>query len=164
MIKVPYKKLHPDAQKPFKGSEKALGYDLSCVEDNTFMLDHQNGRMCKVLFPMQSHLFHTGIAMEVPDEYGVFYKDRSGLGGKRDIHHEAGCIDPDYRGEYLVKLINLSPVVQRIYAGDRIVQFVFIRRVDAEFPEVDELSNTKRGVDGFGSTGGIGSESLKPIC
>jgi dUTP pyrophosphatase len=153
MINVPHKKLHPDAQPPFKGSAKAIGYDLHCVEDETFTLDRPTGRMCKVLLPMQSHLFHTGIALQLPDEYGVFYKDRSGMGGKRDIHHEAGAIEPDYRGEYLVKLINLSQDVQRIYAGDRIVQFIFIKRVDAEFPEVDELSETERGSDGFGSTG-----------
>lgn len=153
VLNVKYKKLHPDAKKPFKGSAKALGYDLHCVKDHTFTLDRQDGRYCHVLLPMASYLFHTGIAMELPDEYGVFYKDRSGMGGKRDLHHEAGCIEPDYRGEYRVKIINLSQDVQRIYAGDRIIQFVFIKRVDAEFTEVDELSETERGSDGFGSTG-----------
>lgn len=153
VIRVPFKKLHPKAQKPFRGSAKSLGYDLYCVEDKTFVLDRPTGKMCRILLPMQSHVFHTGIAIDLPDEYGVIYKDRSGMGAKRDIHHEAGCIDPDYRGEYCVKLINLSQNVQRIYAGDRIIQFVFIKRIDAEFPEVDELSETERGSDGFGSTG-----------
>ena len=64
-----------------------------------------------------------------------------------------GCCDADYRGEYIVALHNDSDEVQIVRDGDRIAQLVVIPFLSVKFTEVDELSNTKRGDSGFGSTG-----------
>lgn len=61
--------------------------------------------------------------------------------------------DWDYRGEYKVALYNDSKEPQTIHNGDRIAQMMFVPYFQVEFEEVDDLSKTDRGTDGFGSTG-----------
>lgn len=60
--------------------------------------------------------------------------------------------DSDYRGEYIVALHNDTDKIQTIEPGDRIAQMILLPYVEMEFEEVKELSNTERGVGGFGST------------
>jgi len=152
-LTVPMKKIHPDAQPPLCGSRYALAYDLACVPDDTFLWDGETSKWYRRLMPMESHLFHTGWSFAPPKDFGVIFKDRSGMGGKRGIHHMAGICDADFLGEYLVKLINLSQEAQRIDDGDRIIQMIFIKRSDVKFVECDDLPATERGCCGFGSTG-----------
>jgi dUTP pyrophosphatase len=94
----------------------------------------------------------TGVAMEFPAKYGALVEDRSGL-AVRGVTTLAGVIDPGYRGEIKVVMTNLSAEAVEIKAGDRIAQLRIVRRIEAEFEEVNELVEAARGVNGFGSTG-----------
>ncbi len=94
----------------------------------------------------------TGVAMEFPATHGALVEDRSGL-AVRGVTTLAGVIDPGYRGEIKVVMVNLGATVVEIKAGDRIAQLRIVRRIEAEFDEVTELVEAARGVAGFGSTG-----------
>lgn len=138
-IPVKIKKLHADAKIPSIGSEHAAGFDFYSCEDYEF----QQG---------ETHAVPTGIAVEVPVGKVLFIWDRSGMGFK-GIHRFAGVIDSDYRGEIKIILFNSTKNVFKISKGDRIAQGVIQDYYMPEFEEVDELSDTSRGTDGFGSTG-----------
>lgn len=94
----------------------------------------------------------TGVAMEFPSTHGALVEDRSGLALK-GLTTLAGVIDPGYRGEIRVVVTNLAPTVFEVKRGDRIAQLRIVRRIEAEFEEVGELGEAKRGAGGFGSTG-----------
>ncbi len=97
----------------------------------------------------------TGLSIELPQGYEAQMRPRSGLAVKKGLSlvNTPGTIDSDYRGEVKVILINLSKETQIIEPGERIAQMVIARYEQAELIEVEELSDTKRGVGGFGSTG-----------
>ncbi len=94
----------------------------------------------------------TGVALEFPPEFGALVEDRSGL-ALRGVTTLAGVIDPGYRGEIKVVLTNLGAAPLEIAPGDRIAQLRLVRRIEARFEEVDELTEAPRGAGGFGSTG-----------
>jgi len=94
----------------------------------------------------------TGMAMEFPSTHGALVEDRSGLAVK-GITTLAGVIDPGYRGEIRVVVTNLSASALEVKPGDRIAQLRIVRRIEAEFVEVEELGEAARGAGGFGSTG-----------
>lgn len=108
------------------------------------------------ILPGARHLFPTGIAVEctMPGIAGFVYS-RSGLGTKEGIvvSQGVGVIDPDYRGEILVSLLNTSPEPRVITQGQRIAQLVFQPVYRAEILPVETLSSTDRGAGGFGHTG-----------
>lgn len=94
----------------------------------------------------------TGIALELPSEYGALVEDRSGL-ALRGVTTLAGVIDSGYRGEIKVVMTNLGAAAIKILAGDRIAQLRVVRRIEASFEEIEELADAPRGAGGFGSTG-----------
>ncbi len=94
----------------------------------------------------------TGVAMEFPSTHGALVEDRSGLALK-GVTTLAGVIDPGYRGEIRVVVANLGVVAIEVKPGDRIAQLRIVRRIEAEFEEVEELTEAARGAGGFGSTG-----------
>ena len=94
----------------------------------------------------------TGIAFGLPDGFGALVEDRSGLALK-GLTTLAGVIDPGYRGEIKVVLTNLSQQPIVLNAGDRIAQLRIVRRLQAEFVQVETLDETQRNLGGFGSTG-----------
>ena len=98
----------------------------------------------------------TGIAIE-PTRPGVagFVYSRSGLGAAKGltVAQGVGVIDPDYRGEVLVYLLNTSPILHRLRRGDRVAQLVFQPFFPPMWEICDELGDTARGVGGFGHTG-----------
>ncbi len=106
--------------------------------------------------PGEKHAFPTGVAMEVlePSVAGYVFS-RSGLGTKDGltVSQGVGVIDPDYRGEIKVSLLNTSDQVRRIRRGQRIAQLVFMPIFQADIIKTDELGDTDRGAGGFGSTG-----------
>lgn len=107
------------------------------------------------LKPLERTLVKTGLFMELPIGYEAQVRPRSGLALKKGITvlNSPGTIDADYRGEIGVILINLSSEDFVIENGERIAQLVIAKYEQAEFIEVNQLSETTRGAGGFGSTG-----------
>ena len=107
------------------------------------------------LKPLERTIVKTGLFLELPRGTEAQIRPRSGLAAKKGITvlNAPGTIDADYRGEIGVILVNLSHEVFEINDGDRIAQMVIARHERAEWQEVNELSETQRGVGGFGSTG-----------
>ena len=107
------------------------------------------------LNPMQRTLVPTGLFLEIPSGFEAQIRPRSGLAAKNGITvlNSPGTIDADYRGEIKVILINLSEEVFTITNGDRIAQMIVAPVTQAAWSITTELSETDRGVGGFGSTG-----------
>lgn len=127
----------------------AAGYDLFSFENI-------------IIEPQQTKLIKTGVSVELPEEYEVQIRPRSGLSLKHDVIAIMGTIDSDYRGEIGVIMRNNGTKDFVINIGDRIAQAVFAK---VELPEIiftDTLNETKRGNAGFGSTG-IVAEQAKEL-
>lgn len=107
------------------------------------------------LKPFERALVKTGLFMEIPEGYECQVRPRSGLALKKGITvlNAPGTIDADYRGEVGVILINLSNEPFVIEDGERIAQLVFAEVDQAEWEQVEVLTETERGAGGFGSTG-----------
>lgn len=107
------------------------------------------------LKPLERKLIKTGLFLEIPVGYEAQVRPRSGFALKNGVTvlNTPGTIDADYRGEVGVILINLSQETVEIHSGDRIAQLVFAKVEQAEWAEVETLSETERGAGGFGSTG-----------
>ncbi len=97
----------------------------------------------------------TGIAVAIPDGFAGLVTPRSGLAARSGISvvNGPGLVDSGYRGEIKVVLVNLSNEPFEVERGDRIAQFVVIPVAVQEFVPVEELPNSTRGSEGFGSTG-----------
>ena len=108
-----------------------------------------------IIKPLERILVPTGLFIELPVGYEAQVRPRSGLAIKKGITvlNTPGTIDADYRGEVMVIMINLSKEDFTINDGDRIAQMIISAHEQAEWIEVDELKETKRGAGGFGSTG-----------
>lgn len=107
------------------------------------------------LAPMQRLIVPTGIRVEIPSGYEMQIRPRSGLALKHGITlpNTPGTIDSDYRGPLGVALINLGDAPYTLHHGDRIAQIIVAPVVQARFAVVEHLTETPRGVGGFGSTG-----------
>lgn len=144
MEPIRIKKLHPNAILPTYGSEQAAGADLyACLEG-------------EITIPAGQTVFiPTGLAMEVPAGCAGLIYARSSLGTKRGLApaNKVGVIDSDYRGQVMVALHNHGREDQTIQPGERVAQLVITPVFTPGFREVDDLSDTDRGVGGFGSTG-----------
>jgi dUTP pyrophosphatase len=141
-LQVKVKRLSKSAKLPSYAHPEAegeMGSDLYALTD-------------EILEPDQIKLIRTGIALELPPQYGAMVEDRSGLAVK-GICTLAGLIDSGYRGEIKVIVVNLGSEVYKIQAGDRIAQLRLSLCHPTEFVEVDELGSSIRGEGGFGSTG-----------
>lgn len=108
-----------------------------------------------VLSPGSRAHVPTGIAIELPDGFEAQIRPRSGLAIKHGISlvNSPGTIDPDYRGEIGVIVINHGEDPFIIKRGERIAQLVVAPFARAEICEVSELNNTQRDDGGFGHTG-----------
>ncbi len=97
----------------------------------------------------------TGIGIELPPGYEGQVRPRSGLARRHGLTllNSPGTIDPGYRGEVQVTLINLGSEPYGICAGDRIAQLVISRYADVRWELADSLDVSRRGEGGFGSTG-----------
>ena len=138
------KKLTNTAIIPTRGSDKAAGYDLYA----------DTNEVVKIL-PHKTKKISTGLAIMVPEGcYGAIFA-RSGLSTKKGLRPAncTGVIDSDYRGDVIVALHNDSEDVQTIEPHERIAQLVISPYLPVTFEVVDELDNTERGENGFGSTG-----------
>lgn len=135
-----------DNELPSYQTEGAAGVDLRAnLPDSNITLQ-----------PLERTLVPTGLFLEIPEGYEAQVRPRSGMAIKHGITviNSPGTIDCDYRGEVKVPIVNLSNEPFTITHGDRIAQMVFATYAKASFQTVTELSDTKRGTGGFGSTGG----------
>jgi dUTP pyrophosphatase len=107
------------------------------------------------LKPLERALIPTGLYIELPEGYEAQIRPRSGLAIKHGIGivNSPGTIDADYRGEIGIILVNLSNEEFVVVDGERICQMVITRYEKAEWVQVDELNDSKRGSGGFGHTG-----------
>ena len=143
-IDVNIKKLNEKAIIPTYGTEYSAGFDLYSVSDEEITIN-----------PHETVFIKTGLAMEIPIGCGGFIFARSGLSTKKGLApvNKVGIIDADYRGEIMVALYNQTDETKTIDAHERIAQMVIMPFICANFIETNELSETKRGNNGFGSTG-----------
>ncbi len=107
------------------------------------------------LKPLERKLIPTGLHIALPPGYEAQVRPRSGLALKHGLTvlNSPGTVDADYRGEIGVLLINLSDEPFVVHDGERIAQMVVARCEQAEFVEVEVLSETERGEGGYGHTG-----------
>ena len=107
-----------------------------------------------VLKPGEPRGVATGLAIEVPPGYEAQIRPRSGLALKHaiTIPNSPATIDPGYRGEVKVILLNLGKGDYPVQAGDRIAQMIIAKYEAVEWEE-SELGDSNRGVGGFGSSG-----------
>ncbi len=107
------------------------------------------------LKPLERKLIPTGLKIELEHGYEAQIRPRSGLSIKHGITliNCVGTIDEDYRGEVCVPVVNISNEAYTIQPDERIAQMVIARVEQAELEVVTELTETARGVGGFGSTG-----------
>lgn len=142
-VNVKIKKLNPNAIIPTYGSEYAAGADLYACLDKAIVIKKNE----TVFVP-------TGLSMEIPEGLMGLLFARSGLASKKGLApaNKVGVVDSDYRGEVIVALHNHSKENYELQPGERIAQMVFTPYFMGVFKE-EELSSTKRGTGGFGSTG-----------
>jgi len=144
-IKVKIKRLDSSASLPVYSSADAAGCDLfACIDEPIEIGVNQIARI------------PTGIAIEpMRKDVAALIYGRSGLGTKYGITlaNSVGVVDSDYRGEISVCLINHGSSPYTVNPGDRIAQMIFTPILFADFTEADELSESERGIRGFGSTG-----------
>ncbi|MCF7872277.1 dUTP diphosphatase [Candidatus Woesearchaeota archaeon] len=139
-MKIQIKKLTNEAIIPRYVRENDAAMDIHSIESY-------------ILKPGERKAFKTGISIAFPPGNVIVVKDRSGLAAKYGITTLAGVIDSDYRGEYLVVLLNTSEETIKIEKGERIAQLLMLPIVRPEIEEVKELTASKRGESGFGSSG-----------
>lgn len=129
------------AQLPTRGSKDAAGLDLYCPFHIKVPADSQKK------IPL-------GIAVEIPNGHMGLLVPRSSM-SKTPLRcaNSVGIIDADYRGELSIAYENVSCNDYTISRGDRIAQLIIVPIAMVDVEEVNSLSETERGVDGYGSTG-----------
>ena len=100
----------------------------------------------------ERRLIHLGFAMELPNGWEGVIRPRSGMSAK-GIDVAIGTLDTNYRGEVMVNIINNSDFEYRIEKGNRICQLAIRPAPKVYWQEVEELSESERNSDGFGSSG-----------
>ena len=143
-MNINFKKLSNDAQVPTYATENSAGCDLrACIEQDI------------ELKPRDICMIPTGLACEIPNGYCGFVCSRSGLAYKNGIAvlNSPGIVDSDYRGELKIILINHSQTTFTITDGMRIAQMLIVPIQSCNWRQCENLSDTKRSENGFGSTG-----------
>ena len=142
-MRISIQRLHADAILPSyaHGPSEDAGMDLHAIETVT-------------LEPGTPRLVPTGVAIELPPGFEAQVRPRSGLALRHSITmpNAPATIDPGYRGEIRVILLNLGQAPYHVEAGDRIAQMIVARYEAVEWSE-GELGQSSRGAGGFGSSG-----------
>ena len=144
-LRVPFRRLRPDALSPARAYAGDAGYDLAAAES-------------AVLAPGERAVVGTGIAVAIPEGYAGLVLPRSGLATRFGVSlvNAPGLVDSGYRGELKVPLINHDRLEAfKVEVGMRIAQLVLVRAAMAEFFAVELLEESAdgRGEEGFGSSG-----------
>ena len=133
-------------EKPADGD---AGYDI-CASEETYLFGRRDLKGASHRAGVK-----TGLHVEIPDGYVGLIRDRSSMANKV-IYTHGGVIDSSYRGEIIVMLDNQNFSAYKILAGQKIAQMVIVPVLTLETEEVssiDDLEETERGDNGFGSTG-----------
>ncbi|MDR3519387.1 MAG: dUTP diphosphatase [Candidatus Pacebacteria bacterium] len=138
-MKIKVKKLKEGAKLPTYHHPGDIGMDLYSMETVTVK-------------PREHYRFWHGFALEFPEGYGAFIKDKSSI-SKAGLHQLGGVFDAGYRGEYNTHLVNLSDASYTFEEGDKVAQLVILPVEIVELEETDVLSDSARGEGKFGSTG-----------
>ncbi len=142
-MKLEFKKVKENVSVPERAHPTDAGYDLCAAES----LVLRSGERTSV---------GTGIAVAIPEGHAGLVMPRSGLALKKGITipNSPGLIDPDYRGEVRVIMLNTDKEEPfTIEVGDRIAQLMIVSVEQVQLEERTELNSTHRGDGGFGSTG-----------
>ena len=143
MTKIQIKKLSNEVLIPKYETPGSSGMDIAAHIDKDITIN-----------PNDRALVPTGFSISIPQGYEVQIRPRSGLAAKKGLTflNTPGTVDSDYRGEIKVILINLGKDPFVIKNGERIAQMIVCPVEQVFMEEVEELSDTNRGTDGFGST------------
>lgn len=145
MIKMKIRKLaNFKGELPKYQSAGASGFDVRAQMDTPMTLK-----------PGERALVPTGLSLEVPVGYEIQARPRSGWALKQGMTllNTPGTIDADYRGEVKIIVVNLGQEPVTIQDQERVAQLVVAPIFQVQMEIVEELSETERGVGGFGSTG-----------
>lgn len=144
MVKVLVKKLDPKVKLPEYKSNGASGMDILAFIKKPISIK-----------PKTSYIIPTGLSAAFARDYEIQIRPRSGLAAKNNISvlNTPGTIDSDYRGEIKVIIFNHGISDFIINNGDRIAQMILSPVIKMELEETNNLPETIRGKDGFGSTG-----------
>ena len=143
-MQIPLRRLDPDLPLPAAQHPGDAGCDLHARED--VILRAGGGRA----------LVPTGVAIAIPEGCAGFIQPRSGLALRHGVTclNTPGLIDAGYRDELKVLLVNTDPETEyTIHRGDRIAQLVIQRFEAVEWVPVDDLGDSRRSTEGWGSTG-----------
>lgn len=138
-LTVKFKKLNPNAKMPVKKYKGDACFDLMAID---------------IELTDKYIEYKTGIAVEIPDGYVGLAFPRSSI-TKMDLllKNSVGVIDSNYRGEVTARFTRIGNGGDIYIPGDRIVQLMIIKNEEIQWIEVDELSFSDRGENGYGSTG-----------
>ncbi len=139
-MKIKVKKLKENAKLPTHGHPGDAGMDFYAAEDAIFPV----GKQAKV---------HTGVAVEIPEGHVGLIWDKSSISFNMGLKVMGGVIDSGYRGEIIMNLLNVSDKEVIIEKGHKVAQMIIQKFEHCEIVEVDEISETVRGVGREGSTG-----------
>jgi len=140
-MKIKVKKINPKAKIPKYAHTGDVGFDV-------YALEHVE------IKPGERKMIPTGLSFEIPEGYAMLFWDKSGLAKDFGLHKMAGVIDPGFRGEVGVVIINHGNKTHVFEKHDKIAQALVQKVEQAEFEEVESLSEgTSRGDGGWGSTG-----------
>ena len=142
-MRLEFRRLDPSVPLPSYARDGDAGLDLTANSDVTVM-------------PGERAMVPTGLAVAIPPGYAGLVLPRSGLASRHGLTlaNAPGLIDPGYRGEVIVAVVNLDPEhAVEVRRGQRIAQLVLVPFAEVEAVVVEELPPTGRGEGGFGSTG-----------
>ena len=140
-MNIEIKLLNSNSKIPSKSSSEDAGYDLYCYED-------------QFIKPMERCLVKTGVAISIPSGYYGHISDRSGMALKKGAHCLGKIVDPSYRGEIGVIILNTDMYETiKIQKGDRIAQMIFKKYENIQFIQKEILNETERSESGYGSSG-----------
>jgi dUTP pyrophosphatase len=144
-MEIKFKKLDPRAVAPVRANNTDAGFDLTCTRITTEI--NECGQVILV--------YHTDLALEIPEGYFALLVPRSSIFKKSmTLTNCAGVIDSGYRGEVLAKFRTTTDVVPSVYnAGERFAQLLILPVPEVQMTEVEELAESERGANGYGSTG-----------
>ena len=139
-MKIPVKKLYPDAELPKVMREGDAAMDFFAYKDYEIK-------------PGERIIAETGVAIAIPEGYWGNVRDRGGLPAKHGIHTMGGVFDSNYRGEVQIIMINLGQEAYKIEKGHRICQMIIEKHENLDIEEVSELDETNRGEGRLASSG-----------